>query len=263
MADYNLGHGTMTSTFDGSEVHKIVLDGTTIWEYYDLPDIANLRVRYNVNDGSYLGSGDLMPMDNDYMIEGTINGPTHSTSNGGYFDYDGSNDYIELIHNRWIDIEDDGLTLSMWFRTDTSHNGVVWNGDDQGNSKRMWQVKKKSNGQFGPVAFTGTGASTNQNKFTSGWNNNTWYHCVWTIGPYDSGKGQHDSNVYRNNTNVSSSAITINMGANSANMMFGKRSYGTANAFNGRIGHCAMWKGALNSTEVGQIWNLDKGDYGY
>lgn len=56
-----------------------------------------------------------------------VNGPTYNTSFGGYFAFDGSNDYISLPSN-FIDWVNTPLTVSIWFRTSTS--GIILSQND-------------------------------------------------------------------------------------------------------------------------------------
>ena len=56
-----------------------------------------------------------------------VNGPTYNASFGGYFAFDGSNDYISLPSN-FIDWVNTPLTISTWYRTSSS--GIMFGQTD-------------------------------------------------------------------------------------------------------------------------------------
>ena len=269
MATINLGQ-TLAPTFDGSEVKEITLNSSTIWKEWQGPRLDKLCWRWDPDDyACYSGSGTSAEQLAFHAWDGSnldchnytlYQGVTHSTSLGGYFDFDGTNDYI--AHTEYNSTQFDtssGITVSGWFLSDTSHNGVVFSIDSYPN--RMMQIKKKSNGTFGPVFLTGGSGSTNQNKFTSGWSNSTWYHYVVIYGPYS---GSAPTKVYQNNVLHSDSTTSINMANANPYVTLGRqRPDGSSGYFNGKIGKHAFWEVALSEANVQTIWDLEKADYGF
>ena len=264
MPDYDLGM-TRKVVFDGNQLEEMTLDGSTIWEKSGLPEYDKINFHSDFeNPSCYSGSGtSVNSLDAILDLDGTVtNGPTFNSTSPKHFDFDGSNDFIHYDNNTTVDVDSEGFTVSCWFKSDSNHNGIVFSADKY--PERMFQIKKKSNGTFGPVFQTGGSSSTNQNRFTSGWSNNVWYHCVSSMSVFSNAKGTASVKVYRNNSAVVNNTITINMANASPDLCIGRqRDNSSTNPFNGKIAQVIMWETTLTSTEVGTIWNLQKGAFGY
>tara|TARA_R110000787_G_scaffold55158_2_gene127539 strand:+ start:152 stop:940 length:789 start_codon:yes stop_codon:yes gene_type:complete len=262
MATYDLGQTRKVQYNSGASVETLKIGSTTIWEQSTLPEFDKIGFHFDGKDaGCYSGSGtSIQCLDAGLDLSGVVrNGPTYNSSDGS-FDFDGINDYLDFQNNATIDVDTEGFTISVWFKSDTNHNGVVWSIDST--PERMFQIKKKSAGAFGPVFLTGTSSSSNQNKFTSGWSNGVWYHCVVTMGTYSSNMAPVQ--VYRNNNRIVNSTTYLNMASASPDIAIGRqRSAATSNSFNGKIGPIIFWNTVLSSSEITTVWNLQKANFGY
>jgi len=81
------------------------------------------------NNKSYSGSGntwyDVSGRSNNATL---INGPVYSSTLGGYFSCDGTNDYIEVADNSSLDFGANNFTVEYWFRKNNITTGYdnIW-----------------------------------------------------------------------------------------------------------------------------------------
>ena len=81
------------------------------------------------NNKSYSGSGntwyDVSGRSNNATL---INGPVYSSTLGGYFSCDGTNDYIEVADNSSLDFGANNFTVEYWFRKNniTASYDNIW-----------------------------------------------------------------------------------------------------------------------------------------
>jgi hypothetical protein len=81
------------------------------------------------NNKSYSGSGntwyDISGRSNNATL---INGPVYSSTLGGYFSCDGTNDYIEVADNSSLDFGANNFTVEYWFRKNNITTGYdnIW-----------------------------------------------------------------------------------------------------------------------------------------
>ena len=207
------------------------------------------------NDTSFAAGGT-------YALTGKIrNGCTYYTGNGGYLDYDGSNDYIYFSNTNVINANTSGQTIMSWIKVDSNHNGIFFSGDDQSagfnNADRLWQYKKKSNGTLGCVIWNSTQGNNYQTFYKSGWSNGTWQLATTVLS-----SGNVKS--YRNDTLLASDSFTGSFKYADSDMCFGRQEDNdTTNPFNGKIAHSYLWERSLTDAEVTTMFDLEKGNFGY
>ena len=89
------------------------------------------------NTRSYSGSGntwfDVSGRSNNATL---VNGPTYSSTLGGYFSCDGTNDYIEVADNSSLDFGANNFTAEYWFRKNDITTGY----------ENIWGVNKWNTG---------------------------------------------------------------------------------------------------------------------
>lgn len=89
------------------------------------------------NTRSYSGSGntwfDVSGRSNNATL---VNGPTYSSTLGGYFSCDGTNDYIEVADNSSLDFGANNFTVEYWFRKNDITTGY----------ENIWGVNKWNTG---------------------------------------------------------------------------------------------------------------------
>ena len=79
------------------------------------------------NPKSYPGSGTTWTDLSGNGNNGTLtNGPTYSSSNGGYLNFDGSDDYISFASQVSADLTT-GFTFGFWIKVPSGQNNTGWN----------------------------------------------------------------------------------------------------------------------------------------
>lgn len=181
---------------------------------------------------SYSGTGttwsDLSTSGNN----GTIDGPTYSTANGGVFDFDGSNDKVTT--SDMFDPNSD-FTVNAWVNQDDAANNTIISRSSSSGALQI-RFNSSSNVQVVDSFVTDVGAFTGFTASTA-----TWYNiCVTrssnTYSLYLDGffvSSFTNSNSYSNAPNV----IGDNLGV-------------STESFNGKIAAVLAYTRALSATEI-------------
>ena len=177
------------------------------------------------------------------------NSPTFNSA--GYFDFDGSNDYMSMTSDHNITA---AKTISTWINTDSDHNGSFMSVDASG-TNRFFQVKKKSGGKIMFVGFNTSHSNTNVST-TNVMSNDVWIH--YTAVQLSNGNVRIYVNGVLDKSNNSS--YTVRTG--SATVFFGKNEGGSANQFNGQMALIYYYNRDLSAEEVLQNFNATKGRFG-
>ena len=227
---------------------------------------------------SYPGTGSSWRDISGNSNNGTLtNGPTFNSANGGYINFDGTNDYVTLGNIFNFELTS-SFTISTWFKTTTT--GAV-------TSTIIGKIKL----QISPENYTGyqvgmnvaTGNSGDAGKFgfvivsspfsypgsvmrrqttTSTYNNGNWVNGVVT---YDGSSTRNGILIYMNGILASmqdyDSSSTTGTIINNANFELGARD-GTQQPFNGNISDALVYNRTLSATEILQNYNALKGRYG-
>ena len=236
---------------------------------------SNLRM--HLDSDSYSGSGDWLDAtsnDND----GTIVGATFVAASGSdpaYFDFDGSNDRIDITDtysggtagglgtytlingsNNW--------SINIWFSTDvfpTSTSDQVAPCLFNAGQRTLLLV----HGDYGPTS------QFNVRLNQSGWKNvtesqtdlsvGTWYNMCIT---YNSSDGYV---LYENGTSVDTSTETSSVTRYSAlasnTHIGGETTLNGNRSYDGKIAVISLYEETLTSSEVTQNYNAFKSRYGY
>lgn len=227
------------------------------------------------NAQSYSGSGatwtDLTGSNN-----GTIDGSTYNSGDGGYFIFDGTNDNVKIPYTASSNISDtlfngsNNFTVEFWFNADNLPS-------DGGTNFRKSQCLLGGGGRNFLINF---GDSLDDKEVTvrtnmGSWispvgsgadsiNNNTWYNVIVT---YDSSSGFV---LYLNGVQESTSSTTGNITAGSfdtSNKLIGCLIDNSSNSnfqdrfFDGKISVCRIYNKVLTATEAQQNYNAVEGRY--
>ena len=223
---------------------RIVSNGLSI--YYDFG-----------NKTCYPGSGTTVT-DLIQSREGTTNGPTFSSNNVGFFDFDGSNDFISGTD--LMGQTEESFSMNWWVKFDT----WITSGYQQIMSEAIWFANY--NNAIGFDCTNSSGTNFDQN---GGFNDgvtisvpaekqtDTWINICYTFSGDNSGtsaavKGYLDGAVSVSSTATFSSG-NANLGNDSWNV--GKR---TANFLNGKIAMFSFYNRVLSAEEVLQNYNVMK-----
>tara|TARA_R100001443_G_scaffold28426_4_gene41606 strand:+ start:1604 stop:2332 length:729 start_codon:yes stop_codon:yes gene_type:complete len=200
---------------------------------------------------------DLSGFENDGTLSGS---PTFSTSNGGVFDFDGTDDRSNHGDDTSLDITST-ITLSIWVNFDT--NGTpscqLIGRDAVGTSNRSYEI----------MGYNGDGLIYYQN-WTGGtnnyvaWDNGTWQSGVWycLTATYD---GSYDR-IYLNGVlNCTPHAHTGDIDNNDVSFIIGSgpdASGAEVRYVNGQFGPALVYNRALSAGEVLQNYNAQKQRFG-
>ena len=158
---------------DGSEW----VDISTFDKIIPISDNADsLELYLNASDStSYGGSGTTWTDVSGNSNDGTISGATFDTDNGGYLDFDGSNDNVSISGSLGIGVND--YTYEVWFNADTvspANQNLITTSTDHVNYGL--QVNTTGVGMYSLNASGGASYLTSSTGLLSA---NTWYHLAY------------------------------------------------------------------------------------
>ena len=218
------------------------------------------------NTSSYNGSGtvlsDLSGNGNDATIFG---GPSYTSGNGGYFSFDGTDDYI--LSPNIYDGSNENHTVEVWVYL-TSVNECLWGDNGQSTPNLNYHFAGSQVLQVGPfqqvisALWGGTATSRGVNgsgSLLNGWNQVVRVYNGTTITPYLNG--------VVGSTETVSFDSPYDDGLTDWYLAFGHEdttTYNgtTANFFSGRYGVIRYYNTTLNSSQILQNFNSDRGKYG-
>jgi hypothetical protein len=238
----------------------------------DVENIVTENLILNVDAGlvsSYPRNGSTFYNLTDVNVNGTAyNGPSFSTSNGGYFSFDGSDDVITLSTGiNSYGLIDTSYSVDAWIYLSAVNrvNGII--GDHQ---YGWWGFYVESNNKV-TLRQTGyaSGVQTpiNQLSTSSALSVNTWYHVA---GVFDITSGiRLYINGSLDNQNSDTNAEGLGppyYGTGRGPQYIGQYRPGNPNSpnvLNGRISIVRVYANkALSDGEVLQNYNAQKGRYG-
>ena len=214
---------------------SIVTDGLVL-----CLDAANRR--------SYPGSGtswlDLSGNGNNAT---TSNSPTFSENNGGYFDYDGTDDYI-IADNSQMSFTNAVMALEAWVNLDSLSNAGILSKEDYALNQREWILCLRNN----VISFylnqtlnnSGLGWTWVEASSTS---TLTWYHVIGTsngsgVGKlYINGELEDTNNSFTSSSQNGTAPIKIGCETNNGSNF---------NPLDGRISLVRIYNKYLSADEV-------------
>ena len=203
-----------------------------------------------LDKNSYSGTGTTWT---DIISDATTtltNSPTFNSA--GYFDFDGSNDYMEMTSDHSITA---AKTISAWINSDSNHNGSFISVDASG-SNRFFQFKKKIAGAIMFVGFNSSNSPTTVQAGGGAAANDVWINA--TAVQHSNGNVK----IYINGSLVTSSSSTYTVRTGSATVFFGKNEGGSANSYNGQMATAHYYNRDLSAEEVLQNFNATRGRFG-
>ena len=194
-----------------------------------------------------------------------VNGPTVSTANNGYVDFDGSNDYASVPSFTMPNVP---FTVECFFNYDSvsAYEGICGINSTAGGTNPFMQLERDGGstaGQTGTMQFSvgNTSGQKNELHTTTVLATGTWYHLVATAT-------SSEMKVYLNNTleatlDVSGQTLTTPV-AGGSDLIIGASIYNNAITAHAdvKIGKFRIYSKALSQLEVTHNWNTQKGFYG-
>lgn len=186
------------------------------------------------------------------------NGPTYSETNKGYFDFDGTDQYINCGSTAG-NFGTDPFTVSIWLKFDAITSFFNKRAADQDqilfsySSGKPYFIYNAPNGTDYGYRISNTSLATG-----------TWYNLVATVDrvsnyPVIYVNGANDGSSLQSSAG---SPTTANMD-NGGNLLIGTNTYAnTTSYFNGQMSQVLLYKNkALSAAEVLQNYNATKGRY--
>ena len=214
------------------------------------------------NKRSYPGSGttvnNLMGSDTGTLTNGTA----FSSDNKGYFDFDGTNDYIDFgdndIYTFGDGSNDSAMTISSWANADDISGFTMvskyfnYAGEYQfyvaTDDKLYWVVYDDSVGSYGAFEYIFTGVLTPYN--------NQWINLVGTYDGRGGSSARNGLKIYINGVLQSTTTATydtyVAMENTSLDLEMGKLNNSYSN---GKIATLQLYKKELSAAEVLQNYN--------
>ena len=236
-----------TGETTGSSASAIEHHNGTNWQYFaatESVDNPNLKMNLDAsNTNSYPGTGttwfDLTPNANN----GAISGATWDTN--GYFDFDGSNDYVNVPDNNSLEWTT-SKSLSVWVNSNNSsgNKGIVAKTTNA--SPYGWILKQGGSN----ISFWFSNSSdVAQETSTTTLPLNTWTHIVVT---YDG------SNLilYKNKVSSGTLSTSDTPTSSSSSLTIGRYYSNISNYyFNGQISKARVYDVTLTQAEITALYN--------
>lgn len=208
------------------------------------------------NPKSYPGSGTEW---NDAISSGynfaLINGPTYTSSNLGYFTFDGVNNIATAGYNTALDTQTP--TVEVWIKTNATTQNGFW--FEKGALNTQYSLfQENSVIQWRQNMSSGQGLVNLSTTTATYINTNSWYQVV---GTYTSGSRI----LYINGVQVNSDTQDGTIATNASGMSigaYGGNSGNNAYWYNGALSICRVYNRVLTATEIAQNFNALRGRYG-
>ena len=221
--------------------------------YYQAPIVTESLV-LAVDAGNLVsyesGSATVYPLAG--SINGTlINGTSFSSGNGGYWSFDGANDYIS-----WGDNFD---------LTATSISGTVWGWANSLNSYLPWIDKLGSNGNYRfhadsagrlILGIRNTANDYHELQTASLISTNQWYYLAFTFD-----NSTREGKIYLNGELVGTKIYTIDRNDTSTPLQTGYQA-NNGGTLNGRIATLSLYNKALTQQEIQRNFNAQRARFG-
>lgn len=245
-ANSKLRYNTDTNTIEGFQANQ--------WTSFSATEnsVINKGLVLHIDPANYIPGASTVKDRSATGATGTLNnGVGYSTNNGGYFTFDGSNDYIRIPMSSALDTLQKGFTLSYWcYPTGTGDYHFFTNHIQGATSVGARSGLILALGSGGTLIF--------QTRL-----NNTCCQTVSGVGAYVPNKWMHITGsydgqylrLYKNGQHVSGLAATgplnmindIFLGINSDTFRF-DGTYGQAAA--GRLGPLTLYNRCLTEDEI-------------
>lgn len=252
----------MLSSFSG--VYKFGKGKISVAQSSNLVS-ANLFMHLDAsNSSSYSGSGTTWTDLTGNGNHGTISGATWSSTDGGIFDFDGTNDSVQIAHNSTLSLSTSvQKTIQVWVKFDVlpalnAQIPVFGKLSSSFSFDGYWGGLFSNSGVIRCVT-NGTGVQRISNS-TLTVSINTWYLFTF-ISQITS--TSNTTKVYINKTEYITAAHGTDGYTESNPLYLGYIGAGVSSPYlNGKIGACYFYNKGLSASEVSQNFDATKSRYG-
>jgi len=246
------------ATIDGTDVQEITVDGQTVFTAETLPVAYSNLVAWWPFDSSFYGGSnadDVTALFNpgqsgdSTAYDGSVSGANYQSSGGvtdinagansGAFEFDGSNDNIDLGPNTFTFLNGNECSFCCWFEADVL-SGFETLYDQEGVIKIYFKNATLK-------AFV-TGFS--DDAVTTSLNTNNFFHVVLTFD------GVNTQELYLDGVSVDTgSGSMFDLTNLNRGVTIGSKFDGTQEYFDGIIDDVRIYDKELSSSEVSDIYN--------
>jgi hypothetical protein len=200
---------------------------------------------------SYLGSGTFWNDLTTNANNGTISGsPTFSNSNGGYFNLDASNDYVDCGNGSSINFGTGNFTIEIWATRSTNATTNLRLLGKGGDSDAVGSAGFAFFGADSGLTFTINPTAARSFVSAAGYSVGEWFQVVGLIERGVSMRAYKNTVLAGSTTapsgSVSNASVNLNIGRNTA----GANLY-----WSGNIAIVRMYNRALSTSEISQNFN--------
>ena len=175
-----------------------------------------------------------------------VNGPTFSTNNGGYFIFDGVDDYVSNISNSGLGHGTNGFSYFAWVNLQGKPSlGTIFENGTWGN---CLLIRYETNG------ITIYSMGSYWGKFSFNPSLSTWNHLGFI-------RNGNNLEFYVNGVYQSYMNFTANVSP-SPNIFIGTSQHSVGQCFNGYIAVAQIYTRTLSSSEVSQNYQMLKSRFG-
>jgi hypothetical protein len=236
----------------------------------------SLVLMFNFNNVSALGECTIMNQSDciidmsKYKNNGTLGNATSGTAptwnatgkHRGAFEFDGSDDFIDLSNYSSLDVEANEFSIEAWFKSPApAQNNLLFTSSiisGQGYSLFIGRCADGNSGNC--IDLLKMGVIDQPVNYT--FNTSRWYHVV--ASQYFSGSNISNVTYYVNGQSIGNFTNTTpyNSGANQTKRIGDSGNITNAQNFNGTIDELRIWNRSLSKDEVYQLYasNLRKYD---
>ena len=214
------------------------------------------------NTKSYPGTGDTWT-DMSGVNNGTLtNSPTFSSDNGGYFDFDGADEYVDLgsIGSSNALLLDDpaggGLTISTafnWTLGDSFPRIIDKSDGSSGQNGWSFFINKNASMNNGRLRFSEDSVSMTSDTYSE--------PATWQIWTFTHVKADGAWVWYMNGMSDNSGTTTYSIPADEIDAQIGRAWANGSKRYKGKIPFVMVYNRALSAAEVKQNFDALKGRY--
>jgi hypothetical protein len=177
------------------------------------------------------------------------NGVAYSSNNGGFWDFDGSDDYILTNFGDGLNPTTQDLSYGIWVKPDATQTSMFIMQSNWGNSHRFYVGSISGKLGWG-IQDRGWGSGDTDLTFVNG----EWYY----INIIFSGT---TAKLYANGVNEATDTISSYVFDNNLGLGNGQP-YNSGYPWNGGIAACHVYYRALTTEEIEQNYNAQKSRFG-
>jgi hypothetical protein len=235
---------------------------STISSYGPLPS-NNLNLYYDASlNSSYSGTGTTWyDISTGGSYTGTLtNDPVYSSSNGGFFTFDGTNDYVEVAGSTGLNYANTTFTVSVWAKGTALQKGyLIAKGLTATAGGGGWGLYVDTDGF---AYFEGKNSTAGATAFvrpsSTYVSDGAWHNIVAVVTTSTTVVGSNTASIYidgvLSNGNITQSLVYSSEAAKTVNLA--RRNGGSgSNYYSGSIANVQVWDTGLTAAQILQNYN--------